>query len=137
MRFPFIPNVTPEFTRQFDFRFAIGQLPFTNNPSGIMGGWIRFKELPSQPCSVSHLLGLVDAWPPSVLQMCNGFAPASSLTWTLELLRDPADGATSDWWQYFAEAEQAGDGYAQIAAKCWNQRGELVAITRQTVTVFA
>lgn len=133
---PYIEGVVPEFTQNLDFRFVHGGLPFTAQPGSGIAGWVRLNNL-SVPCEVAHLLALVDAWPPSVLQMFDGFAPASTLCWTVEFPHHDLAGLTSDWWQYAASADASADGYAHIAAHCWNQRGQLVAICRQTVTVFA
>jgi acyl-CoA thioesterase len=43
---------------------------------------------------------------------------------------------THDWTQYRAVIEHARDGYGHVAAGLWTPKGELVAISRQTVTVF-
>ena len=137
---PYIEGVVPEFTRHFDFRFVHGGVPFTGQSTSDIDGWMRFREL-DQACDVAYLLALVDAWPPAILQMVKGFAPASTLCWTIEFpnraLLEGRAGRTGDWWQYATHTEAAGDGYGHIAAHCWNSRGELVAISRQTVTVFA
>ncbi|NQD94800.1 thioesterase family protein, partial [Pseudomonas sp. CrR25] len=62
---PYIRNVTPEFTRYLAMRWGIGGMPFTNNPSRQMGGWVRLRdESAAQPVDEAHLLALVDAWPP-------------------------------------------------------------------------
>ncbi len=133
---PYIANVTPEFTRHFDLHWAVGTLPFSASTSGTMGGWMRFKD-EIDDCQVSHLLALVDAWPPSVLPMFNTIAPISTLTWTIELLTNHFHALSSDWWQYLADADASANGYAHIGAKIWDKNGQLVAISRQTVAVFA
>ncbi len=133
---PYIPNVVPEFTRHFDLHWAVGSLPFSANHSSTMGGWVRFNAETGQS-QISHLLALVDSWPPSVLQMFNIIAPISTLTWTIEFLANTIDSEISDWWQYLAEADASSDGYAHIGAKLWSKSGQLVAISRQTVAVFA
>lgn len=133
---PYLPNITPDFTRHFDFRWTIGTLPFSGSDSGTIGGWVRFNDEASI-VQISHLLAIVDSWPPSVLQMFNTIAPISTLTWTIEFLTSSFTELTSDWWQYLAEAEASANGYAHIGAKLWDKNGQLVAISRQTVAVFA
>lgn len=135
---PYIEGLVPEFTRHFDYRICAGALPFSGHREGRIGGWVRFRES-AGPATTAHLLALIDAWPPAVLPMLKTVAPASSLTWTVELMPAAmtADGDSGDWWQYLAEVEQAEDGYAVIQARLWNSRGVLMALTRQTVTVFA
>lgn len=136
MALPYIPNVVPEFTQQLDFRWSRGGLPFTSASESAIGGWVRFKQ-GAALAGTAHVLALVDAWPPAVLPMYKAPAPASSLCWTMELMAEPQARQGTDWWQYLAETDFAANGYAHIQAKLWNDSGELVAISRQTVTVFA
>ncbi|MGE8498247.1 MAG: acyl-CoA thioesterase [Pseudomonas sp.] len=134
---PYIPNVTPEFTRFLAMRWAIGGMPFTNNPSRDMGGWVRLRgEQEAQAVSEAHLLALVDAWPPAVLPHLSSPAPGSSLTWTIEFIHPLHALTTADWCLYRAHIEHARDGYGNIAAGLWAPTGELLAISRQTVAVF-
>jgi acyl-CoA thioesterase len=133
----YVRNVTPEFTRFLAMRWGIGGLPFSNNPSREMGGWVRLREAGEvQPVGEAHLLALVDAWPPAVLPHLRAPAPGSSLTWTIEFIQPVVELNTLDWCLYRAQIEHARDGYGHIAAALWSPRGELLAISRQTVTVF-
>ena len=134
---PYIKNVTPEFTRYLAMRWGEGGLPFSNNPSRHMGGWVRLREHdPVEALEEAHLLALVDAWPPAVLPHLSTPAPGSSLTWTIEFMQPAPALHGLDWCQYRALIEHAQDGYSHIAASLWAPGGELVAISRQTVTVF-
>lgn len=135
---PYIKGVTPEFTQHLALRWAEGGMPFSNNPSRTMGGWVRLREeLPQEHLDEAHLLGLVDAWPPALLPHLRQPAPGSSLTWTIEFMQPLVPLSGKDWCQYRAEIEHARDGYGHIAAGFWSPQGELLAISRQTVTVFA
>lgn len=134
---PYIAKVTPEFTRFLAMRWAFGGMPFTNNPSREMGGWVRLRDGGSaEPANEAHLLALVDAWPPAVLPHLSAPAPGSSLTWTIEFVQPLLDLSTLDWCLYRAQIEHARDGYGHIAAALWSPGGELLAISRQTVAVF-
>ena len=42
----------------------------------------------------------------------------------------------TEWLLYRAEIEHACDGYGHASAMVWREDGTLVAISRQTVTVF-
>lgn len=65
---PFIPGVTPEFTRHLAMRWSIGGLPFSNSRERDMGGWVRFRgDVVKEVVTESHLLALVDAWPPATV----------------------------------------------------------------------
>jgi len=134
---PYIPQVTPEFTRHLAMRWGLGGLPFSANQSREMGGWVRFREQQRiATLDEAHLLALVDAWPPALLSLLDKPAPGSSLTWTIEFIQ-PLHPITSDQWcLYRAEIEHARDGYGHVAAALWTADGQLLAISRQTVTVF-
>jgi acyl-CoA thioesterase len=134
---PYIPNVTPEFTRHLAMRWSFGGMPFTNNHSREMGGWVRLRDQACvEPANEAHLLALVDAWPPAVLPHLSAPAPGSSLTWTIEFVQPMSALTTADWCLYRAQIEHARDGYGHIAAALWTPAGELLAISRQTVAVF-
>lgn len=133
---PFAQGISPDFTGHFDMHWAKGALPFCGSSEANIGGWIRFKEEVSI-AGIEHLLALVDGWPPAVLPMFKRPAPISSLSWTLELYADPSVQKGSDWWHYLARTDIAHDGYAGIGAEMRDREGHLVAISRQTVSLFA
>lgn len=134
---PYIQGVTPEFMRHVALRWAIGGLPFSGNDSRHMGGWVRLRDVPEGPVEVAHLLALVDAWPPSLLPYLKQPAAGSTLTWTIEFVQPTPRLSTLDWCGYCVETEYARDGYGHAAARLWTAGGELLAVSRQTVTVFA
>lgn len=134
---PYIPGVVPAFTQHLEMRWGLGGLPFSGNPSREMGGWVRQRgESTGEAMNEAHLLALVDAWPPAPLPHLKSFAPASSLTWTIEFVQPLPLLDSHDWCQYRALIEHARDGYGHCAAALWTPAGELIALSRQTVTVF-
>ncbi len=119
-------------------RWAIGGMPFSGNPSREMGGWVRLRDQTRiEAADEAHLLALVDAWPPAVLPHLTAPAPGSSLTWTIEFVQPMSTLSTADWCLYRAQIEHARDGYGHVAAALWSPTGGLLAISRQTVAVFA
>ncbi|CAG8868820.1 hypothetical protein PS627_03203 [Pseudomonas fluorescens] len=134
---PYIKGVTPEFMRHLALRWAVGGMPFSHDSSRRMGGWVRLRDAGEEPLSEAHLLTLVDAWPPTLLSHLKQPAAGSSLTWTIEFIQSVSRPSTLDWCQYCAETEYARDGYGHAAAALWSPGGELLALSRQTVTVFA
>jgi acyl-CoA thioesterase len=64
-------------------------------------------------------------------------AMGSTLTWTIEFVQPLLALSTLDWCKYLVETEHAADGYGHAAAKLWDEGGRLIAMSRQTVTVFA
>lgn len=135
--FPFIENLTPEFYKFVELRQVGGELPFSGAGSGDLSGWTSLREAPER-FDEEHLVLLTDAWPPAPIQMLDGFAPGSSLTWTLELIAEtgPESTPADAMFAYEATTDSARHGYAHTHAQLWTPDGELVAISRQTITIF-
>src|SRR5690554_1885580 len=132
---PYIPGVTPEFTQHIEMRWAFGHMPFSGKGGREMGGWMQFRKQP-EVMTDAHIVALVDAWPPAVLPHLKDRAPASSLSWALEIVHPRPVINPGDWLLYRATIDQAGAGYGHTHAGIWTASGELVALSRQTVTVF-
>ena len=134
---PFIKGMTPDFLRFMVMRWGLGGLPFSGTPSREIGGYVGFRGgIEQEPLTEAHLLALVDTWPPAVLPHLKKVVPGSSLTWTIEFVQPLPEMDTLDWCVYRAVIEHARDGYGHTAATLWSPSGELIAISRQTVTVF-
>lgn len=134
--FPYIPGVTPQFFQHLDMTIQDGNMPFSGSSTSHHGGFMRFKEAPAE-WTESHLIALIDTWPPTLLQQLKTPAPASTLTWNLEFLHPHRPVASDAWFGYRAITRQAGEGYGHSEANIWDEHGELVAVSRQTITVFA
>lgn len=137
---PFTPGVTPEFTRHLAYRWARGDLPFSGGDGRGMTGWCRLREAGPASATPEHVLALVDAWPAGVLSQLGRPAPASSLTWTLDLpspLAAAGGDRPDDWWLFDTVTESAAAGYAHARSSLWSPSGRLVGLSRQTVAVFA
>lgn len=130
---PYLPGVTPVFTQHFDFRFCTA-MPFAGSEDRFLRGFVRFKS--SEEVDIPQLLGLVDAWPPAVLPMMCKPTPASSLNWNIEFVHPSPRLRANEFCQYRADILFAQDGYACTRAKIWNEAGELLATSQQTVVAF-
>ncbi|MEP4891835.1 MAG: thioesterase family protein [Aliiglaciecola sp.] len=132
---PQIPKITPKFLRYYDLSFMAGRMPFTGSKKSEINGWMRFKKPPAE-ITDAHLISLIDAWPPSVLQMLRLPAPASTMSWNVEFIHPHQDFSPADWFAFKVLTRQAADGYAHTEGNVWDQSGELIAISRQTVGIF-
>jgi len=131
----YIEGVTPEFIQHIEMRWAFGNLPFSGKGGRELGGWMQFRQTP-ETFSDAHIVALVDAWPPAVLPYVKQQVRTSSLSWALEIVHPRPVLAPGDWLLYKAEIDKAGAGYGHTQAGIWTASGELVALSRQTVTVF-
>ncbi|MDR2248789.1 thioesterase family protein [Acinetobacter sp.] len=127
----------PECFQHFDVCWAEGNYPVTASEQPDFGGWSRFssRQYENRQMTVPDLVVLMDIWPPGVLPMFKQIAPASSLTWHITYVR-PIQHQLYDWFKYKVVTEYAGEGYSTEYAYLWDQNDHLIAILRQTVTVF-
>lgn len=132
---PQIPKVTPKFHRYIDLKIDQGGYPFTGKQNPYYRGWMRLST-PPKVMTDAHLIALLDVWPPTVLQMLKWPAPASTLSWNIEFTHPHPEISSTDWLAYECETRQAGEGYAHTEATIHAPNGQLIALSRQTVTVF-
>ncbi len=134
---PFIPGVTPNFTQHLEYQWTVDSIPFSGSQEAHCQGWVRFKE--GAPVGWPELVGLLDSWPPPIISTADGFVPASSVTWMINVFAEvPVDGfAGTDWWMYDAECSVSKDGYADTQGQLWDQSGRLIARSRQLAVEFS
>jgi len=130
---PYIAHVTPEFTKQFDYRY-VSSYPFSGSEDQTLKGFVRFKN--EKGSSIPHLLGLIDAWPPTILPMLKTPSPISSVTWNLQFFQDMPEFDAAEFCQYQSCMTFAHEGYCCTSARVWNLRGKLLATSQQTVVYF-
>lgn len=132
---PQIPKVTPKFFQHFDLSIHEGSMPFTGGKNSCYHGFMRYKKPPATMTD-AHLITMIDAWPPTLLQMLRWPAPASTVSWNLEFIHPHHEVNGEDWFAYKVDTRQAADGYGHTEATIWNKHNDVVAISRQTVAVF-
>ena len=132
---PQIPGVTPKFLRHIDLSISEGKTPFTGSKQSSYKGWMRLTN-PPQKFTDAHILTLIDAWPPTILQMPLGPAPASTMSWNVEFVHPHQEIAPESWLAYEAHTVQAYGGYGHSEAQIHDDAGELVAISRQLIAIF-
>lgn len=130
----FVEGVLPSFVQYFDLRWAYGGLPFTGSTEKELGGWCRLRD--GDVCGTEAIAALMDAWPSPVVPMLAEPAPASSVTWCLDLLDAKQETRATDWHQYGSVVEFASEGYAFMTSYLWSSEGTLLARATQTVAVF-
>jgi len=133
---PNIPGIVPKFLKHFDIHFTDGGKPFTRSKKNHIHGWMRFTKKVDN-LNHAHLIALIDAWPPTLLQKLSLPAPGSTMTWKVNFVNPEQDFSINNWFAYQADTLQYSDGYGLTSANVWDQHGNLLAISTQTVTIFA
>ena len=127
----------PECVKNFQLAWTEGQYPMSGSKAPDFLGMCHFDpELhPQRKMILPDVLTLMDVWPPGVLSMFRKPAPASTLTWQVTFIH-PLESQLHDWFKYQVITDFSGDGYAIESAHIWDKNDRLIALSRQTVTVF-
>lgn len=131
---PFVPGITPAFTQHLEFRQAEGGMPFTGSDEWHSRTHVRLRAPQGIDNELQSVL-LADAGPTPALAQLNGFAPASSVSWALELR--PVELSTdTGFWRMDKDALATGDGYVNEKTTLWTPDGQLAALGYQVVAVY-
>ncbi len=132
---PYFEGIAPPFTQHFQFRWSEGGFPYTGVKEPRAKIQVRFRD--ESGLDETHLVALADSIPSPGISMLKQPAMSSSLTWTLELLDQDCAFAPDQFWRLDAEVTAAADGYLAQTVEMWNPQGQLAALSRQSVVVFA
>lgn len=133
---PQIPKIVPKFLQHFELSLEKGALALAGNKDADLFGWSRFKQPPSE-MTMAHLITMMDCWPPTMLQMLRLPAAASTMSWNLEFIHPEIALDTDGWMASQCSAHHIQDGYGHEEGSFWDKNGNLIAISRQVVTIFA
>jgi len=134
VEFRFRAGVTPVFTQHFSMRWLVGDLPFTNHNLTRAVIEVSFKD--AAKTGEEHVVAIADAIPPVALSLLDSPVPGSSLTWTLEMLRDHVTDLPLTGWRLDADLTAGRDGYTNQSVMIWGPGGEPVALSRQCMVIF-
>ncbi|WP_313914229.1 thioesterase family protein [Tahibacter sp.] len=132
---PFLPGVTPNFMQHFAVTLRDGALPFADRPVTVNRFEVGVRD--DGGTSEWHLLSIADFVPPVALSWMDGVSPGSSLTWMLELLVEDYASQPLAGWRVDAELVAARDGYTSQSTWIVAPDGTPVALSRQSMVVFA
>lgn len=131
---PRFADFAPAFTRNMHIRWAGGYPPYSGAPRGEMSLWARFRE--QGIADEVAFVGLADTIPPSPLPRFQSPVAASSMNWTLEILRSLTGEEREGWLRFDSVLHAAREGYGWQTATLSTERGGPVALSRQCVAVF-
>jgi acyl-CoA thioesterase len=130
------PGFSPGFTQHYDQRWARGAYPFSQATDSRMSVYLRYRDEDTACLTEAHALAMMDAIPSPALALMATPSPASTLSWTLEILDHQFDFGVNDWWRLDAMVDAAADGYVTHSGVVVNPAGRVTAISRQVVVVY-
>jgi len=138
--FVYVEGVAPAFTQHVAMRWLGGVNIFRGAKEPRTGIYVGFRDDPyAGPGALgeAQIIGYADIVPTPGLSLLKQPTMASSLTWTLELLTDDFGPAREGLWLMDTEVTAGRHGYLNQSATLWSPEGEAVALSRQSVVVFA
>jgi acyl-CoA thioesterase len=133
----FFRSGKPKYTQHFEAFVAGGQKPVSRAETPEIVAWVRHRD-PRAMTSLPGLIALGDTLPAAAYTMLAAPVPASSITWSVDLvdtvatLRAPDDA----WYLLRDAAEDVRDSYSVQDMALWGQDGALILLARQTVAIF-
>lgn len=125
----------PGFWNNFETRLAAGGGLFDPAaPRPEFSTWTRFLDTGGADPTTA-LLAIADCLPPAAMVHFPAPAPISTMTWTIDIARVPE--SLEGWHLLWASSEHAGDGYSLQNMAMWSESGDLLAVGRQAVAIFA
>ena len=127
----------PKFSQHFEAFAAGGQKLVSSAESPEIVLWARHRD-PRGMASLPGLIALGDTAPAAAYTMLSAPVPASSITWSVEMidaaaaLRAPGDA----WYLLRNAGEDVREGYSVQDMALWTQDGALILVARQTVAIF-
>lgn len=133
--FVYLPGITPTFTQHFAAHWLRGGFPFSGNPLPEIVASLDLLD--SGTSTELHALALADFIPPVALSGLTTPASGSTLTWMVEFLTTELNGLSLQGWRVDAEMTAAREGYTSQTVTLWGPQGQPVALSRQSMVVFA
>jgi acyl-CoA thioesterase len=128
----FLPDeAVPDFARRFDYRGALGPMPFSGADKAMSGGWIRLR----QPREIDALLipTLADAWFPAVFTRVQTPVAVPTIDLTVHFRATPPFPASDpgEWCFCRFKTLHVTEGIMEEDGEIWSRDGTLLAQSRQ------
>lgn len=122
----------PVFMDRLELRIAAG-LPLSGPPAR-SAGYLRFPD--QGAWDAEQLLGLVDAWYPTVLTALGSPRPLATVCFSAHLLVDPATLPPGEPLGFDSTLSAGADGYTSELRRLWAPDGRLAVENHQSIVVI-
>ncbi len=131
---PAVGSAAPPFTRHYEYR-AAPPYPYTGASIAAANGWVRTRA-PLAAIDAPAIIGLLDAWWPAALACETRVRPMATVTFTAELLVDPATIDPAAPLAYRARLDGVDRGFSVEVRELW-QGERLLALNQQVFAFLA
>lgn len=123
-------ELVPPIVRQFEFRLAAGDMPFSGGAHAEAAAWLRLRD--PTPLSYPLVAALTDAFMPVVFitQTAPVACPTVDLTVHFRSTLDASAADTGPWLGVF-RTRLVREGYMEEDGEIWSRDGVLLAQSRQ------
>lgn len=125
----------PSFFQYFDNHVATEGIPFYGHEVPELGGWMKFKDAPKKITN-SHLICMIDSWPPTASPYYKGFKPLSTLSWSVHFANPNHELSPAVHLGYLAKVNFGENGLSSSHADVWGPGGKLLARSVQTNIIY-
>lgn len=122
---------TPSFAGNYEYRWAVGDPPFSGSAHAYVGGWIRLAEM--RRADALAVAAFTDAWVPCIFPRIAQPFPAPTIDLTIHFrTRLPLPSATPDDYYLGIYSSKLGtEGFFEEDSEIWSRDGVLLAQSRQ------
>ena len=129
---PISSGMLPPFSNHLDYRFAIGNLPFSQSSPDV-GGWVTFKN-PGEPQSYAMTAALIDSWWPSYMTQLQSLVPMGTISFSMSFVERPLLQVRPCL--LFNQSHHISGGYITEHNTLWDDKGQLLAQAQQIVALI-
>jgi len=125
----------PVFFQNVEVYMASHVPPFGGKPYPEMHGYMRFAQAPAK-ITTPHLVGLIDAWPPTASTHYAKPVPISTISWHIHFTLDADNFAPDEFLGYESKVSFDEAGVSSTTAHIWRPDGRLLAKSVQTNVIY-
>jgi hypothetical protein len=129
---PVGPPLAPAFARHFEYR-STGPIPFRGGDAAVVNGFLRERTPPSR-YDIPLLVGMVDAWWPSLFSTLDKPVRVATTTFTAEVLCDPSTLSPEEPLYHRAHVPAVHDGFMVEFRELW--AGDRLLVANQQTMVL-
>ncbi len=134
-RRPYVAEAEPAFIRHFDMRWDDGPMPGSSSAGLSTRIHMRMIDGEGLDDDIASVV-MADVSPTPASGQFRRRAPASSISWALELRPLRCKPAADGWWRADNDSLVVEGGYVNHAARLWAPSGELAALAYQVVALY-